>query len=270
MAHRWQSFMAAVCADPHDNTPRLVFADWLEENGEPERAELIRVGIELEKLSTQERQVRGSPLRARLDKLFRPVGDKAVPESFCPWWCDLPKLPGVEWGMSTQGGFFNTAHFDSIKVLREQVEAVFAATPVTVLFVKRMSPKAAQELVGMDWIERLTGLGLQGPVGTEGIRAIARCPHLGRVRSLQIERGRIGDAGVAALAAATSLKNLEFLRIKGDRLTIEAVKSLCAAEKPPPKLTAVSGLGMALMIETIRHDLIDRFRERFPCSDWTF
>lgn len=37
----------AVCSNPHDNTPRLVLADYLEEYGEPERAEFIRVQIEL-------------------------------------------------------------------------------------------------------------------------------------------------------------------------------------------------------------------------------
>jgi uncharacterized protein (TIGR02996 family) len=35
-------FLDAICADPDDDTPRLVYADWLEEHGEPERAEFIR------------------------------------------------------------------------------------------------------------------------------------------------------------------------------------------------------------------------------------
>jgi uncharacterized protein (TIGR02996 family) len=39
------SFMAAIRANPADDLPRLVFADWLDENGETERAELIRVMI---------------------------------------------------------------------------------------------------------------------------------------------------------------------------------------------------------------------------------
>jgi uncharacterized protein (TIGR02996 family) len=36
----------AVLDAPGDDAPRLVFADWLDENGEPERAELIRLQIE--------------------------------------------------------------------------------------------------------------------------------------------------------------------------------------------------------------------------------
>lgn len=35
-----QALMANILARPGDGLPRLVYADWLEENGQPERAEL--------------------------------------------------------------------------------------------------------------------------------------------------------------------------------------------------------------------------------------
>jgi uncharacterized protein (TIGR02996 family) len=41
------AFLAAVRAAPEDNMPRLAFADWLEEHGEGERGEFIRVQVEL-------------------------------------------------------------------------------------------------------------------------------------------------------------------------------------------------------------------------------
>src|SRR5438270_6972316 len=41
------SFLAAVQADPEDDAPRLVYADWLQDNGDPDRAEFIRVQVEL-------------------------------------------------------------------------------------------------------------------------------------------------------------------------------------------------------------------------------
>ncbi len=49
------AFLAGIRASPDDDTVRLVFADWLEDNGEPERAELIRLQCELE------------PVREKLD-----------------------------------------------------------------------------------------------------------------------------------------------------------------------------------------------------------
>lgn len=43
------ALLASVIAAPGDDAPRLVMADWLEENGEPERAGFIRVQCELAK-----------------------------------------------------------------------------------------------------------------------------------------------------------------------------------------------------------------------------
>jgi uncharacterized protein (TIGR02996 family) len=42
----WEHLLQAVVANPDDDLPRLVAADWLEEHGEPERAEFIRIQIE--------------------------------------------------------------------------------------------------------------------------------------------------------------------------------------------------------------------------------
>jgi uncharacterized protein (TIGR02996 family) len=47
-----QAFIAAICAAPKDDIPRLVYADWLDENGQPEQAEFIRVQCELAKWHT--------------------------------------------------------------------------------------------------------------------------------------------------------------------------------------------------------------------------
>jgi uncharacterized protein (TIGR02996 family) len=39
----WQSFVRAIAAAPDDDAPRLCAADWLDDRGEADRAELIRV-----------------------------------------------------------------------------------------------------------------------------------------------------------------------------------------------------------------------------------
>ena len=43
------AFLAAILAEPEEDTHRLVLADWLEEKGEGERAEFIRVQCEIER-----------------------------------------------------------------------------------------------------------------------------------------------------------------------------------------------------------------------------
>lgn len=47
------AFMRTICENPHDDTPRLIFADWLAEQPDKEsqcRAEFIRVQIKLSKM----------------------------------------------------------------------------------------------------------------------------------------------------------------------------------------------------------------------------
>ena len=41
------ALLAAIAAHPDEDTPRLMYADWLDEHGQPVRAEFIRVQIEL-------------------------------------------------------------------------------------------------------------------------------------------------------------------------------------------------------------------------------
>ncbi|MES2342320.1 MAG: TIGR02996 domain-containing protein [Pseudomonadota bacterium] len=61
-------FLPAILADPDDDTPRLVLADWLEESGtDPLRAEFIRVQV---KLATVEARL------GTADEMFRDKGDR--------------------------------------------------------------------------------------------------------------------------------------------------------------------------------------------------
>jgi len=59
------AFLAAIHDAPDDDAPRLVFADWLEENGEPDRAEFMRVQIEMA------RERRKGNISSRSAQLFR-------------------------------------------------------------------------------------------------------------------------------------------------------------------------------------------------------
>ena len=54
------ALLAAVLADPEDDAPRLVLADWFEENGQEERGEFVRVQC---RIAEYERQAGGDPRR---------------------------------------------------------------------------------------------------------------------------------------------------------------------------------------------------------------
>jgi len=76
------AFIRVILADPSDPSPRLVYADWLEERGDPEsacRAEYLRIECQLDGLPSGDRSRRR--LQARLLKLRKLVGNA--------WWRKL-------------------------------------------------------------------------------------------------------------------------------------------------------------------------------------
>src|SRR5438309_7067053 len=75
------ALLAAIREAPRDDAPRLIYADWLDEHGEADLAEFIRVQIEIEPF----RRLAGD-----LDRWRRAVIDlhlnDPVPADFPPEW----------------------------------------------------------------------------------------------------------------------------------------------------------------------------------------
>lgn len=85
------AFIRTICQAPHEDAPRLVYADWLEERGD-ERGEFIRVQIELARLHEPEQLTHGDLLCKTEDEsiLDHCVGCLATgvcgrPVVFCRW-----------------------------------------------------------------------------------------------------------------------------------------------------------------------------------------
>lgn len=104
-----------ICRCPEDDTLRLAYADWLDENGDPDRAEFVRVQYELEGMP----EYRG--IRVGLDwsdpefspKCKRAVGLSRREEKILfagPNWADCPcdKCEGT--GVIDQGCHCPTCH----------------------------------------------------------------------------------------------------------------------------------------------------------------
>jgi uncharacterized protein (TIGR02996 family) len=71
------ALLAAIRAAPADDAPRLVYADWLDEHGQPERAEFIRVQCELARRDTPVLRRREAELLAAHHDAF--AGHLAAP-----------------------------------------------------------------------------------------------------------------------------------------------------------------------------------------------
>src|SRR5262245_65195916 len=87
MSSQQDSLLEAIRADPADDGVRLVYADWLEENGDPARAEFIRVQLERARLPGWDR--RAVVLGWRERELLDDHGHR--------WVAEAPERPGAFW-----------------------------------------------------------------------------------------------------------------------------------------------------------------------------
>src|SRR4051812_7418936 len=93
----------AICEQPWEDTPRLMYADWLDENGDSRRAEFIRVQIALAKEPDESRR---NELVTRAEQLHT--------TSHGRWTRGSPMRLGVHIGRDLRRGFYNTVSFNSV------------------------------------------------------------------------------------------------------------------------------------------------------------
>ena len=132
-----EALMAAVCADPDSDLPRLVYADWYDDHGEPERAEYIRLGCRLHALRWEAGGGGGG-----VDALAA-VGVRAEQlwAHHWPEWRDqLPPADGVSWlsGGRWPRGFADRVVADSVGAFVTHADAVMAAAPVVEMAVRQV------------------------------------------------------------------------------------------------------------------------------------
>ncbi len=67
-----EAFLQSIIEAPDDDTPRLVYADWLDDHQVPARAEFIRLQCSLDKMAAND--PRRPELRDREQELLRHYG----------------------------------------------------------------------------------------------------------------------------------------------------------------------------------------------------
>jgi uncharacterized protein (TIGR02996 family) len=90
------AFLKAILADPNDDAPRLIYADWLDEQGRHERAEFIRVQVALSGLDADDS--RRDELEARereLESVAEGVGEPPGSAPSHIWRNSGRLVPGV-------------------------------------------------------------------------------------------------------------------------------------------------------------------------------
>lgn len=91
VSNEGNAILADILERPEDDAPRLIYADWLEDNGHPKRAQFIRSQIQLYRLKEamaryEERWVR-AVARLEVERLKKIV-DQLLLDHEADWLCD--------------------------------------------------------------------------------------------------------------------------------------------------------------------------------------
>jgi uncharacterized protein (TIGR02996 family) len=239
------ALLAAVWASPHDDLPRLVYADWLDETGDPAkaaRAEFIRVQCELAhpsvpsdrraKLEGRERNLwlqyrrefkRGLPPQLS-DKPFRrgfasehlfEVSGHQLLNTFVPILHTAPlwafSLHEIE--RNALEAFLASDEFVRVGELRLH----YASASVREAFPALFRRDRRLNLTALDW--RSSGVS----AGGIELLAAADLPHL---RSLRLPGAAIADRGGEALAGSPLAGQLVELSLSGNKLGPAGVRAM--------------------------------------------
>jgi uncharacterized protein (TIGR02996 family) len=211
------AFLRDIIEHRDDDAPRLVYADWLEDHGERDRAEFIRAQCELAKLA--ENDPRRPGLKRRSEEL---LGQHAG-----EWLKPLP-----EWAVREpprwRRGFVAAVRAKGEDFLRG-AEELLRLCPLEGACLTE-AREHLPELLQRTHLANLTTLDLGGnKIGDEGAVALASSPHLAKLTSLDLNMNEIGDEGAVALASSRHLANLTTLGLYGNRIGAEGAKALAGS-----------------------------------------
>ena len=207
MANR-KAFLAAIRENPEDDTPRLVYADWLDDNGDRDRAEFIRVQIELARL--REDDVRAFDLRWRQDELLNQNGDI--------WREEVPAWARED--CSFRRGFVDGVRSNILKFIRSG-KGLSRTVPVRAASLSA-APDRVTELASCPHLAQLTSLAFYyvhrtGPGITDaGAAVLADSEYLSGLQRLGLTNCLIHDGGARALASSGYLGALTSLDLRGN------------------------------------------------------
>jgi uncharacterized protein (TIGR02996 family) len=219
------ALLAAIAAHPDDDTPRLVYADWLDEHDDPLRAEFVRVQVAVRRLeerpaSEQREHVhlwrrQQELLDNHRRDLLGPVADQLGP-------FDALFERGFVSELNLSAPAF-LAHAAEVAALRPAPRVRVASFGWPSLSALIDSPHAA-------CLEALTVRPTEGDapdyVHYEGFSALGSAPHFGRLEVLDVSGHDSGDEGLIALAHGTGLPRLAELQLEANEITDAGLTAL--------------------------------------------
>ncbi|HLW65093.1 MAG TPA: TIGR02996 domain-containing protein [Gemmataceae bacterium] len=195
------AFLQTILEQPEADAPRLVYADWLDEQGNP-LGELVRVQCQLACL--HEKDPRREPLCRRQEQLF---------EQFGPLWHG----PVQELGLSGkfQRGLFEVT-VTGARTLLDVADRLFALPSVLHVNLRdgALDRDTLRALAKSPVFQRLRQLDLQrSHVTNDGINILCSSPYRGRFTKLMLGHTQISSLAARLLVNAFDLSNLTELSL---------------------------------------------------------
>jgi uncharacterized protein (TIGR02996 family) len=212
------AFHRLIAAAPDDDAPRLVYADWMEERGDP-RGTFVRVQCALARLPADH------PRRGELEQ----VEDELFQTHGAAW---AHGVAGRVSGYKFRRGFVDEITLRADAFLEH---AAVLLRPGTIRTVHLLN--AAGHVGGLarsPYLARIRALDLcANHLWDDAARLLARSPAIRGLASLDLSFNSLSSAGVQALAAAKSWPRLETLDLRGnDRIDDHGAAALVRATMP--------------------------------------
>jgi uncharacterized protein (TIGR02996 family) len=202
--------LRAIIDDPDDDVPRRIFADWLEENGEPQRGELIR--LQCDPSSWQQTHGRRQALTRAIFARFPGVMQEQVQVGRC--WFDRGLLTVVT----------NMRTFQS-RVFQEQAPTWARQQRVHGLMLLGTT-KHWKKVADAAVLEAFHELDLRSnDLQDAGLGALLGSPHLAGLHTLRLFNNRVRH-GLVTLARSTTLPRLRRLELPNNHVSLESLHAL--------------------------------------------
>lgn len=199
------AFMEAICESPDDDLPRLVFADWLEEQGDAisvSWATDIRIQCEAARLKPWQWNH-----HERLRKLRNQI-------PYGPWSkrrIYLPKLQNARFGRFERG-IAEWLVAEDWKPLTLDLPVARGATCIRRARIRRPNLFSSHHFVDCSHLTHLMELDLNGcSLGSDALQRLAANRHLRNVKRLSLRENRLSSIGLLALAESPHWQQLESL-----------------------------------------------------------
>src|SRR5829696_5418855 len=169
----------SILESPDDDAPRLVYADWLDEHGDADRAEFIRLQIRLARMD------RDDPNHRALKSVVDQIGQAHHVE----WVNRLPQFEDVHWEIFERG-FISAVRFDNPDAYFASARKVFAAAPIREVRFHQFRWHDAARLAESPYLTRVRTFDFNdgNHVANQGVEALMRSPQLKCLTELKLGR----------------------------------------------------------------------------------